>query len=758
MFLSKLLKRTQGKLMIALAGLTMVFGVGAAVSAGVSAKVADETTAAGTTTVWLTRPSDYDENNPKIYAWGGSGTTVNWLSMTWVYQNNLDQGVFKYDLPSGTTNFLFQYKQKNTGYKNSEDIALPSDNVTGYYQNGEWYEDSGNWKWRVNTYTVHAYTVKYNGNGATSGSVADTTNYTNISSNRLAGNSFARSGYTFSKWNTKADGSGDDYDSGGCMNLATAPTGNTITLYAKWTASSTKTYSIYFKLTSDDAGKTDVYLWNGGKNNGWGDPHPATKISPVDSDDRWYVFSANALDGGTAPANMLLREPGNHEIKTPDITIDDGGLTGDLYYDRYSNTWKNLGFNIAFNKNSGTGSMSNQSVQINKTKTISTNSFTRTGYSFAGWATSSGGSVVYSNGQTLTAVQVNEIFASKGLNGTLNLYAKWSANTYTITLNNDGATTAGSTAIYEKYATGFYKESGCTNQITAGANKITVPEKTGYTFGGYYTVSGGTGEQYLTAEGYLSGTASTSHFSAAGTLYAKWTAKTFTISYNANGGSGSAMDSSTLTYNSAFTLSSNAYTAPAGHAFASWNTKADGTGINYTSMDMSASQVNTLFSNGSRTLYAIWQSGRDAAIAYAVAFNTAIGGVCKNAGNTNRGELEGAWETQVDLFNGSVDGGLEEYQRYWLLNSRISGDTDGAAFYAKYDWVVAVHGEGATNWDIEDFLGRKPDPRPAGVIPGMPSGQESPLTTTLWIVLASGIVGLGAIGTAYFVSKKRKRA
>lgn len=43
------------------------------------------------------------------------------------------------------------------------------------------------------------------------------------------------------------------------------------------------------------------------------------------------------------------------------------------------------------------------------------------------------------------------------------------------------------------------------------------------------------------------------------------------------------------------------------------------------------------------------------------------------------------------------------------------------------------------------------------VVPGTPSRAESPLTMTLWIVLASGLTGLAAIGTAYFVSKKKKR-
>lgn len=44
----------------------------------------------------------------------------------------------------------------------------------------------------------------------------------------------------------------------------------------------------------------------------------------------------------------------------------------------------------------------------------------------------------------------------------------------------------------------------------------------------------------------------------------------------------------------------------------------------------------------------------------------------------------------------------------------------------------------------------------ARFVPG-PSSEQSPLTLTLWIVLGAGVLGLGAIGAAYFVSKKKER-
>ena len=47
-------------------------------------------------------------------------------------------------------------------------------------------------------------------------------------------------------------------------------------------------------------------------------------------------------------------------------------------------------------------------------------------------------------------------------------------------------------------------------------------------------------------------------------------------------------------------------------------------------------------------------------------------------------------------------------------------------------------------------------PLASAFFPGARREESSPLTTTLWIVLASGLAGLAAIGTAYFVSKKKR--
>lgn len=85
-----------------------------------------------------------------------------------------------------------------------------------------------------------------------------------------------------------------------------------------------------------------------------------------------------------------------------------------------------------------------------------------------------------------------------------------------------------------------------------------LPAKTGYTFGGYYKNEAGAGNQYYNASG---ASARNSDFTAAGSLYAKWT-QTVTLNANtANHGTG-ADGSATATFNGT-ALSGITHTTPA---------------------------------------------------------------------------------------------------------------------------------------------------------------------------------------------------
>lgn len=78
---------------------------------------------------------------------------------------------------------------------------------------------------------------------------------------------------------------------------------------------------------------------------------------------------------------------------------------------------------------------------------------------------------------------------------------------------------------------------------------------------------------------YLVGTSSSSSSVIGWYKEAVFPYATFTVSYNANGGSGT-MSSHTATYGSSFTVKNNAFTR-AGYTFAGWTTKSDGSADGY---------------------------------------------------------------------------------------------------------------------------------------------------------------------------------
>ena len=80
---------------------------------------------------------------------------------------------------------------------------------------------------------VPTYTVTYDGNGADSGKTTDNTAYATGAKATVKANGYTRDDYTFTGWNTKADGRGDSYKTGDWITM----TGSVI-LYAQWTRNS----------------------------------------------------------------------------------------------------------------------------------------------------------------------------------------------------------------------------------------------------------------------------------------------------------------------------------------------------------------------------------------------------------------------------------------------------------------------------------------------------------------------------------------
>ena len=117
----------------------------------------------------------------------------------------------------------------------------------------------------------------------------------------------------------------------------------------------------------------------------------------------------------------------------------------------------------------------------------------------------------------------------------------------------------------------------------------TVPTRTGYKFKGWGTYSSDTSANYRPGENLTTNTNLT--------LYAVWESE-YTVSYNANGGSG-APSPQTKSHNVSLTLSS-VIPKRTGYAFLGWSTNSSDTTAKY-------QPGGKYFSNASITLYAVWE-------------------------------------------------------------------------------------------------------------------------------------------------------
>ena len=118
----------------------------------------------------------------------------------------------------------------------------------------------------------------------------------------------------------------------------------------------------------------------------------------------------------------------------------------------------------------------------------------------------------------------------------------------------------------------------------------TKPTRTGYSFLGWSTSSNATSATYAAGANYTS--------DAAVTLYAVWKANTYTVAYNANGGSG-APSAQTKTYGVTLALSTTKPTRTK-YKFLGWGTSASATTATY-------SAGGSYTANANITLYAVWE-------------------------------------------------------------------------------------------------------------------------------------------------------
>ena len=252
------------------------------------------------------------------------------------------------------------------------------------------------------------------------------------------------------------------------------------------------------------------------------------------------------------------------------INLSDQAASTRTIYGR----WQSSTLTVTYNANGGTGTMLSQTIEYGGNITLRFNAFTREHYTFAGWAISSGGSVIYSDGATINNVTSNIV-----------LYAVWQAvASWTVSYNaNGGIGTIPSQTIYadDPYAT-----------LSNGTGF----SRTGYILASWNTASDGSGTSYALSE--------TIPISANKTLYAQWNETTYTVTYEDNGGTGGPyVDTITYTQAQSYTILSYiacGITKPTDTNFAQWNTNALGTGTTY-----NVGSTYTISSN--LTIWAIWE-------------------------------------------------------------------------------------------------------------------------------------------------------
>ena len=432
----------------------------------------------------------------------------------------------------------------------SMDITLSTPAREGYTFGG-WYTDVTMTTSEIKTIKKGSYghydlyarwiekdnILRFNANGG-SGTMSDVVLKTGELLASLPTVIFERPGYNFAGWALTANGN-SVYGNGASFEMGNSPL---VTLYAVWTDFS---YSISYNL-------------DGGINN---------QQNPVG----YKVESDKIIFQSPTKAGYSFEGWYKDSQFKNAITEIPSGSTGNLVIFA---KWKPNANKVVFNANGGTGTMSEMIIATDASAILTKNAFTRVGYVFAGWATSSNGNVVYSDNATYTM----------GPNASYTLYAKWNPNKNTIVFNANG----GSGSMSNQY---IYSD------MSAALNKNTF-YRSGYKFAGWATTSSGS-ILYKDGAVYAMGTSSTY------TLYAKWEPNVNTLVFNANGGSGT-MGNMSIATDATVALSSNTFTRE-GYKFVGWATSSGGSAVysNGGSYKMGTSSSYTIYACWERQSYTI---------------------------------------------------------------------------------------------------------------------------------------------------------
>ena len=360
-------------------------------------------------------------------------------------------------------------------------------------------------------WTPNNYTVKFDGNEADSGSVADVTVAYNVEFT-MPENGFTRTGWKFNGWNTVEDGTGTSYTAGTKYKELT--TKSEITLYAQWTQAS---YDVdvdsgiqngKVELNKEAANYQDVVNVTVTPNDGY-------NIERV-----FYYLTADADKADKTTYPIEVGNDGNRTFQMPaaDVTV--------------SATFTAIDYTVTVDSNIVNGKVeADKTEQVHVGEEVTLTLTPDAGYKVGSVSyTPAGGTAI-----TITAVDGKYTFTMPAADVTVS--ATFVGQTYKVTLN------PGENGKFDGDETG-------TRDVTYGDTygDLPTPNRTGHEFLGWYTEENGQGTKVK----------SDTVVNTVGnhTLYAHWEANTYTITFVTNGGtfaenSGVVENKMTYTYGDA---------------------------------------------------------------------------------------------------------------------------------------------------------------------------------------------------------------
>ena len=243
-----------------------------------------------------------------------------------------------------------------------------------------------------------------------------------------------------------------------------------------------------------------------------------------------------------------------------------------FWLDGSDNTHYNIGPNISMFK-TYTMPMGDVTITVTSSSNNCNLSYYNGDISIKGFSSNYYTFTLSSSSYYISKVTISNIMKKKQLsvdNNTKECTVNWNCSTYGHAQRIE-VTLSDTKPLY--YYDITYNLNGGTNaadnpqsyETSSGVASFAAATRKGYTFGGWYDNSECTGDAVTSIDAGSTG---------AKTLWAKWTANTYTVVYKANGGTGTMSDQ-TFTYDEAQELTANAFTRE-GHVFKGWDTGRTG--------------------------------------------------------------------------------------------------------------------------------------------------------------------------------------